>query len=92
VFFCAIFTKQGSSSSVIAGLATGAAVVLVQEPKVWEFWGKAIPIADALDGTTARTLADVKVAFPWRMAIAAVCAFLVCLLGKRAESGEQKSQ
>ena len=35
-------------------------------------------------------LADVSVAFPWRMTIAAVCAFCVCLLGKRPDSIEQK--
>ncbi len=88
VYFCAIFTKQGSTSSVIAALITGAAVVLIQEPVVWKLWTIAIPISDAVNGGEARTLADVSVAFPWRMTIAAVCAFGVCLLGKRASSGE----
>ena len=90
VYFCAIFTKQGSTSSVIAGLITGAVVVLVQEPVVWMVWAIAIPIADAAADSPARTLADVVVAFPWRMTIAAVCAFCVCLLGKRPDSIEQK--
>lgn len=88
VYFCAIFTKQGSVSSVIAALVTGAAVVLAQEPFAWKWWGGFIPISDAVGEIPARTLADVTVAFPWRMTIAAACAFGVCLLGKRTESSE----
>ena len=81
VYFCAIFTRQGSTSSVIAALITGATVVVLMEPVVWSRWAVWFPIEDAADGT-ARTLADVAIAFPWRMAIASVCAFLVSLLGK----------
>jgi len=87
VYFCAIFTRQGSTSSVIAALITGAAVVLIQEPVVWKVWAIAIPIADATADAPARTLADVTVAFPWRMTIASLCAFAVCLLGKKAQTG-----
>lgn len=86
VYLCAIFTRQGSTSSVIAGLITGAAVVLAQEPLVWKWWGAYIPISDATADSAARTLADVSVAFPWRLTIAAACAFAVCLLGKRNAS------
>ncbi len=87
VYFCAIFTRQGSTSSVIAALVTGAGVVLVQEPIVWKQWAIAIPIADAPPGGEAPTLASVSVAFPWRLTIAAACAFGVCLLGKRQATG-----
>jgi Na+/proline symporter len=93
VYFCAIFTKQGSTSSVIAALITGAVVVLAMEPFAWQWWGNFIPISDATATQPARTLGDVVVAFPWRLTIAAVCAFCVCVLGKRpapqaaAESG-----
>lgn len=83
VYLCAIFTKQGSTSSAIAALIAGAAVVLALEPMVWKWWGAYIPISDASPDAAARTLADVSLAMPWRMTIGSACAFAVCLLGKR---------
>jgi len=84
VYLCAIFTKQGSVSSVIAGLATGAAVAVLLDPLIFKLWAVYIPVAEATANAPARTLADFKVALPWQMTIAAACAFGVCVLGKRA--------
>lgn len=88
VFFCAIFTRRGETWSVICGLIMGAEVVLVLEPVIWEQWARLIPIAGEAVGLRPRTLADVTIAFPWRMTIAAACAFGVCVLG----SGDQRAE
>ena len=86
VYLCAIFTKQGSVSSVIAGLATGAAVAVLLDPLIFKLWAVYIPVAEATADAPARTLANFKVALPWQMTIAAACAFGVCMLGKRPAS------
>jgi len=65
VFLTALFTRRGSSVSVIAGLATGFAVVAMLEAKVWQHW----PLG----------WRNFELAFPWRMCIATALAFAVCV-------------
>lgn len=42
VFFSALFTKRGSSASVIAALLTGFVAVLLMQPMTWEFGVQAV--------------------------------------------------
>ncbi|MBX3402513.1 MAG: hypothetical protein KF699_03775 [Phycisphaeraceae bacterium] len=89
VFFCAIFTRRGSACSVIAALAVGAAAVLLLEPLLFSKWAAHVPIWSDAGTNTARTLADVTIAFPWRMTIAAACAFGVCVIGNGKPAVDQ---
>jgi Na+/proline symporter len=82
VFFCAIFTRRGSTASVIAALVVGAAAVLLLEPPIFTRWAGRVPLFPETATGSARTLADVAIAFPWRMTTAAACAFGVCVLGR----------
>jgi SSS family transporter len=88
VFFCAIFTRRGAAWSVIAALVVGAAAVLLLEPLLWSRWAAHVPIGGETASGAARTLADVTIAFPWRLTIAAACAFAVCVSGRSARPAE----
>lgn len=92
VFFCAIFTRRGETWSIVCGLIVGAEVVLVLEPVIWEQWARLIPLGGEAIGLQPRTLADVTIAFPWRMTIAALCAFGVCVLGGGSPKGVSSEQ
>lgn len=65
VFFTALFTKRGSTVSVMAAFFIGAATVLLLN---WQPW-------------TAIGWAELDVAFTWKMFIATGLAFTVCVLG-----------
>ena len=68
VYFTAVFTRRGSTASVIAALAAGFAVILLLQPYV----------ADAL-----RLPAGLRrLAFPWQLCLGAAAAFAVCVLGR----------
>lgn len=69
VFACALFTRRGSTPSVLAALATGFLVTLALEPAIFDQWKSAVGL-DSL-----------RLAFPWRMVIATAAAFAVCLAG-----------
>ncbi len=71
VFGCAVFTRRGTTLSVIGALITGFALTLLMEPAVWS----RLPLPEA-----ARTY---TLAFPWRMVIATLGAFGVACLGAR---------
>jgi SSS family transporter len=73
VFLTALFTKRGSTASVIAALITGFAVIALLQDWAWPRWTKYI----------SADLAGLKLAFPWHMTIGTVIAFGVCCLGKR---------
>jgi Na+/proline symporter len=68
VFFTAVFTRRGSTASVIAALVVGFAVILVLQPYV----AGAIGLPGALR----------RLAFPWQLCLGAAAAFAVCLAGK----------
>jgi solute:Na+ symporter, SSS family len=68
VFLTALFTRRGSSRSVIAALVTGFVVVLALEMRLWQY------------GPAA--WAKFELAFPWRMCIATAMAFAVCVMGR----------
>ena len=76
VFLTALFTRRGSTRSVVASLITGFLVVLALEPLVWREW-------TALSPWTADNLRPIVIAFPWRLVIGAAAAFAVCCLGAR---------
>lgn len=88
VFLTALFTKRGNSTSVIAGLLTGFAVVLMLQPSVWGWWGGWISwISRSGEGVAVtRSLAEVKIAYPWHMLIGTGCAFGVCCVGGTVKS------
>lgn len=73
VFLCALFTKRGNVGSVLAALATGFLLTLAMEPIVFRQWSGSVG------------LQDLKLAFPWRMVIATVGAFVVCVMGNKRE-------
>jgi SSS family transporter len=74
MFFTALFTRRGSTKSVIAGWFAGFAIVALLEPVAWGWWTSLLP--DSLAAAK-----DVAIAFPWRLVIATAVAFAVCLLG-----------
>ncbi|MEM9560962.1 MAG: sodium:solute symporter, partial [Planctomycetota bacterium] len=77
VFFCVLFTKRGSTLSVIGALVVGFVVILVQQPMVWG-WGAFVAL-DARVGVDLSLAASL--AFPWKLSIGAALAFGVALLG-----------
>jgi Na+/proline symporter len=76
VYFTALFTRRGSSRSVVAALAAGFVAIGLQQAYV----------VDAL-GLPAGWKA---LAFPWQLCIGTAVAFLVCILGRteQAAAGE----
>jgi SSS family transporter len=68
VFATALLTRRGSPTSAAAALVVGLLVVVALDPSVWMLWmGE-----------------DVKpLAFPWRMTVASVIAFAVCITGQK---------
>lgn len=85
VFLTALFTKRGSTRSVIAALVVGFVVVLMLQPSVWGWWAAGITWTgrSAEGAAVARSLAEVKIAYPWHMLIGTGCAFGVCCAGRR---------
>jgi Na+/proline symporter len=67
VYFTAVFTKRGSSASVVAALAAGFAAVTALQPTI----GGALGLPRAL--TT--------LAFPWQLTLGTVIAIAVCMIG-----------
>jgi Na+/proline symporter len=75
VYFTAVFTRRGSSASVIAALIAGFATVTMFQPYVARLAG--LPEAFA------------TVAFPWQLLIGTAVATLVCMASAgRARDGE----
>lgn len=69
VFGVALFTRRGSTTSVIAALGVGFAATLGQQRNVVEALG--LPEAWA------------TLAFPWQLCIGTALAFLTCLAGRQ---------
>ncbi len=70
VFITALYTRRGSTRSVVAALITGLGVVLLLQPFVLT------PLSEALLGHT------LFIAWPWWCPIGAGVSLLVCLVGK----------
>ncbi len=70
VFACVLFTKRGTTASMVWALAVGAAVALA----LWF-----VPVVPQ-DGGWKR------LAFPWVMLLGSLAAFAVCAAGKRKEN------
>ncbi len=83
VFCTALFTRRGSTTSVIAALITGFVVVALLQDWPWPKWFFPIPVAGPPLSAAMAKLAEIHLAFPWHMTIATTLAFGVCLLGKR---------
>lgn len=79
VFVCALFTHRGSTTSVLAALATGFLLTLAMEPMVFRQWAGWVG------------LEELRLAFPWRMVIATGGAFVVCVIGNKPAGDGRKA-
>jgi Na+/proline symporter len=82
VFVAAIFTGRGNSASAIAAMMTGFVAVGAFQPWAWQRWASHVPLA-GLSGGSIRTLADVKIEYPWHLVFSSVVALGVCVAGRR---------
>ena len=73
VYATVLFTKRGSTASVIAALAVGFIAILLQQHYVVDHLG----LPPAMKG----------LAFPWQLCIGAGVAFFTCLSGKAKGPG-----
>ncbi|MEX2213448.1 MAG: hypothetical protein WD768_04930 [Phycisphaeraceae bacterium] len=85
VFLTALFTKRGSSRSVIAALIVGFVTVLVMHPV---FWAALTPDGAKADTNwlAAMTAWSKSIEFPWRMLAGTALAMGVCLMGSSTRS------
>jgi len=67
VFFTAVFTRRGSSASVVAALAAGFAAILLQQSYIVDSLGLPAPMK--------------SLAFPWQLLIGAGISIIVCMAG-----------
>lgn len=74
VYAVAVFTRRGSTASVIAALVVGFIAILLQQHYVVDSLGLP-PVMK-------------KLAFPWQLCIGTTLAFLTCLLGKDARNNK----
>jgi solute:Na+ symporter, SSS family len=72
VYFTAVFTRRGSSTSVIAALIAGFLTILA-------FQGY---VVDALGMPTAMK----SIAFPWQLCVGTAVATVVCLFGQQSKT------
>jgi Na+/proline symporter len=73
VFLAALFTRRGSSASVVAALIAGAAAIVLMQGPVWPLWAPS-------------AWCEHPIAYPWQMLIGTVIAFGVCCLGRTASA------
>lgn len=66
VFATAIFTRRGSGTSAVTALGTGFVAVLGMQPWAWRVWAPWLGMG------------DLKLAYPWQLAIATAIAAVVC--------------
>ncbi len=79
VFVCAVFTRRGSTPSVIAALAAGFLLTLLFDPLVWPN----LPLPQSMRGFS--------LAFPWVMVLATTGAFAVAMLGRSTTTPHDRS-
>jgi solute:Na+ symporter, SSS family len=70
VYFTALFTKRGSSKSVIAALIAGFVTILLFQGIIVDSFG--LPAAMK------------TIAFPWQLCLGTVVATFVCMIGRKA--------
>jgi SSS family solute:Na+ symporter len=75
VFITALFTRRGSTASVVAGLVSGFACVLLLQPGVMARWW---PGGEAP-----------QLAFPWQLVLGSGAATLVCALARGRQGAER---
>lgn len=80
VFMCALFTKRGSTLSVNTALVVGILIVLLLQPYIFG------PLTESMLGTR------MSIAWTWWCPIGAVISFLICILGKKKETGAAKPE
>jgi Na+/proline symporter len=78
VYFTALFTKRGSSASVMVALAGGFAVVLALQPAV----ARALSLPVALQ----------TLAFPWQLCVGTLAAFALCACGRAVRQTDGAAQ
>lgn len=80
VFFCAIFTNRGSSSSVLAALIVGFLWMFLTQQFMYDHLGllQSEPVASFY-----------AIHFSWKLTIGAVLAFAVCSLGSRQDTARR---
>jgi solute:Na+ symporter, SSS family len=78
VFLTALLTKRGSTTSAIAALLVGFAIITVLQPPLWRVWTTWTP-------WTNEHLNRLTLASPWRLCLGFSVAMLICLIprGKR---------
>lgn len=89
VFFTAIFTKRGNTTSAVLALITGFVVVFLLQPSVWlHAAGYAVMLSERLGSDLVASflhdhpaLARPALAGPWRLVIGTAIATIVCCLG-----------
>jgi Na+/proline symporter len=69
VYFTAVFTRRGSSASVVAALLAGFGVVTLLQPYVVA--GLGLPATFG------------KLAFPWQLTLGTLVAAVICMIGSR---------
>jgi len=85
VFFTALFTRRGSTASVVGAMVAGFVVVLILQPTImptwvgWTEWSR-------------ERLGGVVIAGPWRLVAGTVVATLVCLAGRPRGRGGEKGK
>jgi SSS family transporter len=84
VFLTAICTRRGNAWSAIAALVTGFLIVALFETWIWSSFEPANQAKEWVLDRLPGGLAEIRLAFPWKMVIATTGAFLVCCLGRRA--------
>ena len=91
VFLVALFSRRGSSTSAVAGLATGFLVVLALQPAIWRLIVTGHTAGIAADPFSLRGwLQGVTIAYPWQMVLGTAAAALVCAAGRR-RAGESRA-
>jgi solute:Na+ symporter, SSS family len=78
VFFTALFTRRGSTVSVIGAMVSGFVVVLALQPTIMPTWLGWLGWTELM----RERLGGVVVAGPWRLVAGTVVATLVCLAGR----------
>jgi solute:Na+ symporter, SSS family len=71
VYFTLLFTRRGSSASVICALATGFIAIALQQSYVVDMLG--LPVSFK------------SLAFPWQLCVGTAVAFATCVIGKQAK-------
>lgn len=80
VFLTALFTRRGSTPSVIAALGVGLAVSLILHMRILPLW------------TNALFHHPLTLAWPWTMPAATIAAFLTCISAKGNSGSSPKSR